>query len=208
MRVSWRTVAAVGVALFGIGPAMAYSHGKSLIGKDLTGWKARGLQNGWKVERGMLVNTMPSSDLYTEERFRDFELHYEYNVPKDSNSGMYLRGRYEVQIVDDYGSPPSVHGTGAIYGRIAPKVNAARPAGEWQRADVRLVGTRVTVTLNGKRVIENQEIPGPTGAALDDKVDEPGPILLQGDHGPVMFRNIRIRVLAPPHERDHAGSLR
>lgn len=175
--------------------AQTRSGSKSLIGKDLAGWKTRHRENGWRVEKGVLINTPPSSDLYTEEKFWNFELHYEYKVPPGGNSGVYLRGRYEVQILDDYGREPQPGGNGAVYGKIVPKVNASRPADQWQTADVKLVGKRVTVRLNGILIIDDQEIEGVTGAALDDRVDEPGPILLQGDHGPISFRNIRIKRL-------------
>jgi hypothetical protein len=166
-------------------------------GKDLTGWKLRheGARNGWKVVDGVLVNTPPSTDIYTEEKFKDFRLHVEYRIPPRSNSGIYLRGRYEIQIDDNYGKAVTEHGNGAVYGRITPSENASKAAGEWQIVDATLVGRRVTVVLNGKKIIDNQEIAGPTGAALDDREEEPGPLLLQGDHGVVEFRNIAIKPL-------------
>jgi len=163
-------------------------------GKDLTGWKLRheGGRNGWKVENGVLINIPPSTDLVTEEKFKDFELCYEYMVPKGSNSGVYLRGRYEIQILDDYGRPPSSGGNGGVYGQITPVKNASKPAGEWQKVKATLIGRKLTVVLNGEKIIDNAELKGVTGGALDNKEDEPGPILLQGDHGVVHFRNIRI----------------
>jgi hypothetical protein len=166
-------------------------------GRDLTGWKLRhtGGRNGWKVVDGVLVNTPPSGDLVTEEKFGDFRLHIEYRVPEGSNSGIYLRGRYEIQVLDDYGKAVTKHMNGAIYGRIAPVENASRPAGEWQTVDATLIGRRVTVVLNDKKIIDNQMIEGPTGAALDDREAEPGPLMLQGDHGVVAFRNIAIKPL-------------
>lgn len=167
-------------------------------GKDLTGWKLRHPQgrNGWKAVDGVLVNTPPSSDLVTEEKFKDFRLNLEYRIPPGSNSGIYLRGRYEIQVHDDYGKTALTrHMNGAIYGRIAPTENAARPAGEWQSLEATLVGRRVTVVLNGKKIIDNQVIEGPTGGALDDREEEPGPLMLQGDHGPVEYRNITITPL-------------
>jgi len=187
-------MASAALALCMSSMAVAQS-GRKLIGKDLTGWKTRHSQNGWRVEKGVLINTPPSSDLYTEEKFWNFELHYEYKIPPGGNSGLYLRGRYEIQILDDYGQPPREGGNGAIYGKIAPKVNASKPADQWQTVDVKMVGKQVTVRLNGTIIIDKQEINGVTGAALDDREDEPGPILLQGDHGPVFFRNIRLKRL-------------
>jgi hypothetical protein len=119
-------------------------------------------------------------------------LHIEFRYPKGSNSGVYLRGRYEVQIEDNKGMDPLVDRFSAIYGFITPNEMAAKDAGEWQTYDITLVGRTVTVIANGKTVICNQEIPGITGGAIDSKENEPGPILIQGDHGPVEFRNIVI----------------
>jgi hypothetical protein len=164
-------------------------------GKDLSGWKARGEpKNNWKVEEGMLRNTMSGNDLVTERTFTDFKIRAEFRYPKGSNSGIYLRGRYEAQIEDDYGLEPESHRIGGIYGFLTPSENAAKPPGEWQTYEATLVGRMVTIVLNGKIVICNQEIPGITGGALDSDEGAPGPILLQGDHGPVDFRNI---VLTP-----------
>src|SRR5205823_1500922 len=101
-------------------------------GKDTRGWHLRHEgHNGWKVEDGILTNTPPSSDLVSDEKFRDFEVHYEFKIPKGSNSGFYLRGRYEIQIFDSNGKPPGVHEDGAIYGQFAPSEIASRPVGEW-----------------------------------------------------------------------------
>jgi hypothetical protein len=165
-------------------------------GKDLSGWHVRheGSQNGWKVENGMLVNTPPSTDLVSDQKFRDFELHYEYMIPARSNSGVYLRGRYEIQIDDAHGRQPESHQNGAIYGIITPSTNASKPAGEWQTVDAKIVGDRTTVVLNGTKIIDNAQV-RLTGAALDDKEAEPGAIMLQGDHGKVTFRSVRIRPL-------------
>lgn len=167
-------------------------------GKDLTGWHVRNEgRKEWVVQNGMLI--MPEgggSDLVTDETFEDVVVRYEYMVPKGGNSGFYVRGRYEIQVFDDYeqGNPES-HGNGAIYGKIAPTQFASRPAGEWQTAEVKLVGNRVTVVLNGVKIIDDQPIDGPTGGALDGNVDQPGPMMLQGDHGPIAYRNIRIKTL-------------
>lgn len=167
-------------------------------GKDLSGWRLRheGGRNGWKVENGMLVNNPPSSDLVSEQKFRDFELHYEYMVPARSNSGVYLRGRYEIQIDDAHGREPDSHRNGGIYGVVTPSSNPSKPAGEWQTVDAKIVGDRATVVLNGTKIIDNAQL-RLTGGALDDKEAEPGPILLQGDHGKVTFRSIRIRPVKP-----------
>jgi hypothetical protein len=176
--------------------ASARRRGRSINlfnGKDLRGWHLRheGARNGWTVENGMLVNTPPSSDLVSDQKFRDFDLHYEYMIPAGSNSGVYLRGRYEIQIDDAHGKPPESHQNGAIYGVITPSTNASKPAGEWQTVDARMAGDRVTVTMNGTKIIDNARL-RLTGGALDDREGEPGPIMLQGDHGKVTFRNIRI----------------
>jgi hypothetical protein len=119
-------------------------------------------------------------------------LHAELRVPAGGNSGIYLRGRYEVQIQDSAGQALDPLRMGGIYGFIAPTVDAARPAGEWQTLDVELVGRRVTVALNGTTIIDGQEIPGITGGALDSDESAPGPIMLQGDHSAIEFRNMAI----------------
>jgi 3-keto-disaccharide hydrolase len=163
-------------------------------GKDLTGWKPRSAddKNNWAFKDGVLVNTASGTDLVTEQKFTDFKLRTEYRYPKGSNSGVYLRGRYEVQIEDDYGEEPDSHQSGGVYGFLTPSVNAAKKPGEWQTLDVTLVGRTVTVVLNGERVIDRQAIPGITGGALDSDEGAPGPILLQGDHGAVEFRNLSL----------------
>ena len=118
----------------------------------------------------------------------------EVRYPKGSNSGIYLRGRYEVQVEDSYGKDPSSILFGAVYGFLTPNQMAAKPAGEWQKFDITLIGRRVTVSINGKTIIHDQIIPGITGGALDSHEGLPGPIMLQGDHGKVEYRNISIRL--------------
>ncbi|MBX2901067.1 MAG: DUF1080 domain-containing protein [Cyclobacteriaceae bacterium] len=160
-------------------------------GKDLKGWKAMG-PNQWIVENGILRSLKSGSNLVSEQTFTDFKLHVEFRYEKGSNSGVYLRGRYEVQIEDDKGKEPWKGYLGAIYGFLTPSVMAAKDAGEWQSYDITLVGRMVTVVANGITIIANQEIPGITGGAIDNKESEPGPIMFQGDHGPIDFRNIVI----------------
>ena len=137
---------------------------------------------------------MCSSDLNirSTETFNDFKLHIEFRYPKESNSGVYLRGRYEVQIEDSKGREPLSIYLGGIYGFIDPLFNMAKEPGEWQAYDITLVGRLVTVVVNGVTVIYNQPIPGVTGGALDSNEGEPGPIMMQGDHGPIEYRNIII----------------
>ncbi|MBX9582309.1 MAG: DUF1080 domain-containing protein [Gemmataceae bacterium] len=163
-------------------------------GKDLTGWKPRppAAGHGWAVENGVLVNKAPGTDLVTGQTFTDFKLRAEFRYPKGSNSGVYLRGRYEVQVEDDAGRDPDSHGSGGVYGFLTPSVNAAKPAGEWQTLEVTLVGRVLTVVLNGERVIDRQAIPGITGGALDGDEGRPGPVMLQGDHGRVEFRALTL----------------
>ncbi|HMH22203.1 MAG TPA: family 16 glycoside hydrolase [Puia sp.] len=160
-------------------------------GADLKGWHALG-ENQWQAESGILRSPRSGANIATDEVFTDFKLHIEFRYPKGSNSGVYLRGRYEVQIEDSKGMEPLNDQLSAVYGFLSPSEMLAKNAGEWQTYDITLVGRMVTVALNGKTVICNQEIPGITGGALDSKEGEPGPIYLQGDHGPVEFRNIMI----------------
>ena len=166
-------------------------------GKDLTGWQAaeqgRGL--GWSVENGILMTTGKGANILTEQKFWNFKLHLEYRMQPRSNSGIGLRARYEVQIADDYGRPPNEHSNGALYSRIPPSENATKAPGEWNIYDIRLVGRQVTVALNGKTIIDKGEIEGLTAVAVDPNEAEPGPLYLQGDHGPVDFRNIVVTPL-------------
>jgi hypothetical protein len=162
-----------------------------LNGRDLTGWHADGA-NEWEAPGGVLRNRTSGGNLVTDRLFEDFKLHLEFRYPKGGNSGVYLRGRYEVQIADLDGDGADLGGLGAIYGFLAPNQPAALKPGDWQAFDITLVGRLVTVVLNGKTIISNQEIPGITGAAIDSKESEPGPLLLQGDHGPIEFRNILV----------------
>lgn len=167
-------------------PAMIFN------GKDLSGWHAEGKTNQWVVENGILTSPKSGSNLITDQSFRDFKLHAEFRFPKGSNSGLYLRGRYEVQIVDSKGMDPDDGLFGGVYGFLTPNEITANEGGEWQTFDITLVGRTVTVVANGKTVIASQLIPGITGGAIDSKEGEPGPIMIQGDHGPVEFRSITI----------------
>ncbi len=180
-------------------PALKRSHpphwGQSIElfnGKNLEGWKGRHKTHGWEVHNGLLINAHPGTDLVSTRKFNDFKLHTEFRYPKGSNSGVYLLGRYEVQIQDDYGQEPDSHRIGGIYGFLTPSVNASKPADEWQVFDVTLVGRVVSVWLNGERIIDRQTIPGITGGALDSNEGAPGPIMLQGDHGAIEFRKVSI----------------
>lgn len=160
-------------------------------GKDLQGWHALG-ENQWVADAGVLRSPKSGSNLVTDQSFTDFKLHIEFRYPKGSNSGVYLRGRYEVQIEDNQGAEPSTHLFSAVYGFLSPTEMMAKAAGEWQSYDITLIGRMITLVVNGKTVICNQEIPGITGGAIDSKEGEPGPLQIQGDHGPVEFRNIMI----------------
>ncbi len=164
---------------------------KLFNGKDLTGWHAMG-ENQWIAESGILKNPKSGSNLVTDKSFTDFKLHIEFRVPKGSNSGIYLRGRYEVQVMDSKGMEPTSELFGGVYGFLTPNEMVAKAPGEWQSFDITLIGRMVTIVANGKTIISNQVIPGITGGALDSKEDEPGPLLIQGDHGAVEYRNIII----------------
>jgi len=168
-------------------------------GTDLAGWVSVGggpPPAGWRVEDGLLRATGSSPNLMTSEKFWNFKLHVEYRTPKGSNSGIGLRGRYEIQVIDDYGQPPNSHSNGSLYSRIAPAVNATRPPGEWQTYDITLIGRDLTVVLNGQKLIDKQVVEGLTAMGHDPNEGEPGPISLQGDHGPVDFRSIVLTPLA------------
>jgi hypothetical protein len=171
-------------------------------GVDLAGWKLRGPagRQSWSAQNGMLVNEMsekePGNDLISAGSFRDFTIRYEYMIPKDGNSGVYLRGRHEIQILDDFEKgKPEIGGNGALYGIAAPAKFASRKPGQWQQVEATIKDNRVTVILNGVKVLYNVAADRPTGAELDANLDAPGPIMLQGNHGPVAFRNFRLKPL-------------
>jgi len=163
-------------------------------GKDLTGWTKQGdRESKWTVVNGVLTNPSNGANLMTTRTFGDFKLHLEFRYPKGGNSGVYLRGRHEVQVEDSPKGefPLSVH-LGGVYGFLWPNENAGMGPGQWNTYDITLIGRRVTVVLNGKTVIADQIIPGPTGGALDSNEGAPGPILLQGDHTAVEYKNVRL----------------
>lgn len=163
-------------------------------GKDLTGWKMQGPGTTvWKVENGNLVSPGNGPELLNDSKFEDFKLHVEFNCGPTANSGVYLRGRYEVQIETDSIEEPPSHHMGGVYGFLAPTPELPRKPGEWQTYDITLLGRWITVVQNGQTIIDNQEIPGITGGALDSHEALPGPIYLQGsEKGHVMFRSIVI----------------
>jgi 3-keto-disaccharide hydrolase len=164
-------------------------------GKDLTEWKMDkpNTDKPWQVTDGTLVSPGHGPEIINDRKFQDFKLHIEFNCAANSNSGVYLRGRYEVQIEDNSIQEPPSHHTGGVYGFIAPASEIPRRAGEWQTFDITLVGRTITVVQNGKTIIDRQEIPGITGGALDSHEGLPGPIYLQGsEDGHVAYRNIVI----------------
>jgi hypothetical protein len=171
-------------------------------GKDTTGWHLRNRDghNSWTVEDGVLKNTVSGdvhgTDLVTDKKYWNFTVRFEYLVPDDSNSGFYLRGRHELQILGDYQrGETALGGNGAIYNFKKPDKFASKPGDEWQTVEATIIGNRITVTLNDVKIHDNVACDKATGSELDDKVKEPGSIFLQGDHGTVWFRNMRIKEL-------------
>jgi len=168
---------------------------KLFNGKDLSGWTQSdpNATAKWTVENGTLISPGRGPELISNAKFQDFKLHIEFNCAKGSNSGVYLRGRYELQIEDDPAPEGPTMRTGGIYGFIAPSPEQPRKPGEWQSYDITLVGRTVTVLQNGQVIIDHKEIPGITGGALDSHEGEPAHIYLQGSEaGHVSFRNISI----------------
>ena len=151
-----------------------------------------GRQADWRVENGALVNSKGADVLVSRETFWNFDLSIVFRVVDHSNSGVALRGRYEIQILGDYGEPASVHSNGAVYSRIPPQVNASKPGGEWQTLELRLVGRELSARLNGRVIHDKVELEGFTALASDWRESEPGPLTLQGDHGKVEFRRIAV----------------
>lgn len=171
-----------------------------LNGKDLTGWTLTNpsAKNGWTIKDGILTNEAPRQggafgNLRTEAEYEDFNLTLEVRVPQGGNSGVYLRGIYEVQVEDSYGKGLDSHHMGALYSRITPSQSAEKPAGEWNTMDITLVDRHLTVILNGKNIIDNQPVLGCTGGALWSDEFKPGPIYLQGDHGSIEYRNMVLK---------------
>ena len=183
---------------------------KLFNGTNLDGWTLTNprQKSGWSVKDGVLVNNpvqqkgkrhISYGNLRTVAEFEDFNLKLEVKVPGRGNSGVYLRGIYEVQVSDTYGKDLDSHNMGAVYSRITPTMAAEKPAGQWQTMNITLLDRHVTVELNGKVIIDNQPLLGCTGGALWSDEFKPGPIYLQGDHTGVSYRNI---VLTPILKRD------
>jgi hypothetical protein len=172
------------------GKPVALFDGTSVAAWDV---QTKGKPMGWAVEDGALTNTPPANNLVSKQTFKDFRIDAEYKLSPKGNSGIYLRGRYEMQVLDDAGAAPGdEHGHMAIYARKAPDKNVSKPAGEWQTAQITMVGNCVTAVLNGETVQNNAKIAGITGGALDAKETEPGPIMIQGDHEKVWFRKVTV----------------
>jgi len=173
-------------------------------GKSMDAWdvedKAKPMN--WTIEDGAMTNTPPANNLVSKEKFQDFKIHAEYKLDKPhtsasgqvvkANSGIYIRGRYELQVLDDYGDKPFERGHMSVYGWHTPLVNASKPAGEWQTMEATAVGNKVTVFLNGQKVQDNVTLEAVTGGALDANESEPGPIMLQGDHEKVWYRKVTV----------------
>jgi hypothetical protein len=147
---------------------------------------------GWDIKNGMLSNNPPAGNLESKEKFWNFDLHAEYRLFEHSNSGIGLRGRYEVQIMESYGKEPHKQGHGAIYYRIVPTSNPSKKIGEWQTLHVRLIGREVSVTMNGEKIIDKGIIDGLTAMATNADEANPGPITIQGDHEKVEFRKLTV----------------
>ncbi len=169
-------------------------------GRSLDTWELqhKNRPSGWAVADDMMSNEPKANNLISKEKFRDFRLDAEYKLEKDSNSGIYLRGRYELQVLDDFGKAPESHGHMALYAWTPPRVNASRAPGEWQVVQATLLGNRVTVTLNGQKVHDNAPIQAITGGALDSDETAPGPIMIQGDHGRVWLRKLVVTPITGP----------
>lgn len=166
-------------------------------GKDMSGWKALNpaVEMKWTVQDGTMRNAPPTTDLITEQKFWNFKLHTDFRIVEHSNSGIGLRGRYEIQILEDYGKPPNTHSAGSLYSRIAPSVNASKPAGEWQSYDIRLVGRQLTVVFNGIKILDKVDIEGLTAIANNADEGEPGPFIIQGDHSYVEIKSFVVTPL-------------
>jgi hypothetical protein len=179
-------------------PPAAWTNPEPLFdGKDLNGWEPDNPStNHWVAKNGELVNETKGANIRSTRKFDDLKLHIEYNCPQDGNSGVYLRGRYEVQVeYEPADKNDKYHSMGSIYGFLPPSMDLPPRPGQWENYDITLVGRTVTVVRDGVTTIDNQEIPGITGGAIDSREAEPGPLYIQGDHtGGMKYRNITISV--------------
>ena len=181
-----------------------------LLADGLDGWQSMnpGAKFGWSisVEDGVKVLSNKlglkpdgswaggGANLMTKRSdFFDFSLEYDVRVPKGSNSGVYLRGRYECQVVDSFGKAPGYLNMAAIYGRLVPSKAVEKAPGEWQHVSVTLYKRHATVVLNGETIIDDQPVLGVTGGAIDANEFVPGPIYLQGDHSDADYKNMVLR---------------
>jgi hypothetical protein len=168
---------------------------------NMEGWKPRHADRpmSWALVDGVLVNSSGHDkkgvDIVTERHFDDFEIYYEYMLPEHSNSGLYLRGRYEIQILSDHGEEAAAHSNGGLYSKCAPAKNVSKPDGEWQSVYATIKDKTVNVWLNGFKTVDNFTVQGQTGGALDENYGTPGAIMLQGDHGSIHVRVLKIRPL-------------
>jgi hypothetical protein len=197
---SWQWIGRRAPALKRTGAAKWGKPATLFNGKDFAGWRFSDPHRAgnWKVEDGTLVGNGKGADIITTSKFEDFKLHLEFNCGPQANSGVYLRGRYELQIETDSVAEPPSHHTGGVYGFLAPSPELPRKPGEWRTFDITFLGRTVTIVQDGQTVIDHQEIPGITGGALDSHEELPGPIYLQGsEEGRVAFRNI---VITPAQE--------
>jgi hypothetical protein len=176
------------------GTPVVLADGKST---DAFGVQIANRPMGWSIVDGNLTKTAAVNNLVSKQKFQDFRIEAEYKLGERTNSGIYIRGRYELQLLDDATDTTTRRDLAhmAIYGRTPPSTNASKPANEWQTMEAIVVGNRVTVTLNGTRVHDNAEILGITGGALDNDELSPGPIMIQGDHAGVVV--IRKFVVTP-----------
>ncbi len=181
-----------------------HTYGKPVAlvdGKTMDAWEfiKSNRPQGWSVVDGVMTKPEAGANLRSKQSFQDFKLDTEFRVGTGSNGGIYLRGRYELQLMDDHGKPPTPGGNMSYYHRATAKMNASKPAGEWNTAEIILVGNRLSVTLNGQKIHDNVEITGITGGALDNDEAAPGPFMLQGDHaGDISFRKFTVTPITKP----------
>jgi hypothetical protein len=202
MKKSLLTLALIATSLLLVQAADEEGFAPLFNGKDTAGWHLRNAtgHNSWTVDQGILKNTVKEgehgTDLVTDKKYQNFTVKYEFLVPDGSNSGFYLRGRHEIQILGDFAKGVTSLGcNGALYNFKAPDKFVSKPGDQWQTAEATIIGDKITVVLNGVKIHDNVTCRQSTGSELDNNVDQPGSIFLQGDHGTVSFRNVRIKEL-------------
>jgi hypothetical protein len=167
-------------------------------GKSMDAWDLVRPDQPWAVIDGEMTNSPagvkpnPGSNLRSKQKFQDYRIRAEYKLDDGAHSGIYFRGRYEMQVLGDIGKPVDQFSHMAVYGWVAPLVNASKPDNQWQTMEGTIVANKITVTLNGQKVHDNTTLVAITTNAVDPNELEPGPIQLVGNDGKIWYRKVTV----------------